>query len=190
MVSLSPTQMIIFVIVFVVGFGIFQIFTLKDKIFCTFIRKDRTEINKYAKANQGRIDFDNSYYNIIPNRTTLKLVWVFIFPTWIRCLKFKFDSNMPIDPTTWNNDYDNPADRKALDKTEDLRALFETQKNTLSSKNGKKSFLEGLMPILTIAGFLIIGYLVWKQGQKSDQLGYAMNTVQSQFLDLMKALGK
>jgi hypothetical protein len=99
---------------------------------------------------------------------------------------------MPIDPTTWNNDYDNPADRKALDKTDDLRSLLETQKTTLQGKGagGKKGMLESLMPILMIAGLLIIGYLCWKMQGQNDKLGYALNVLQQQFVDLQKALGK
>jgi hypothetical protein len=46
------------------------------------------------------------------------------------------------------------------------------------------------MPIIMIGGLIIIGYLVYTQGKKVDQAGYAMNTIQQQFLDLMKALDK
>jgi len=149
MPALSTSQLIIGFIVIIVIYGIFQIYTLKDKLQCTFIRKDRTEITKLVKMNQGRVIFDNAFYNIVPNRTILKMMWIFIFPTWIRCSIWKWDSNMPIDPTTWSNDYDNPADRKALDKTEDLMALQKTQETSLiKGGGGKKSFCNSSILIL------------------------------------------
>ena len=189
-ISLSTPQVFLIMVVFFIGFSFFQALSAQNKIYCTFIKRDGTEISKYAKLNQGRVEFENGYYNIVPNRITLKRVWFGVIPTKVVCAKWKWDSNMPIDPTTWKNDYDKPEDRAALDKTEDLRALFETQKVTLSTKGGKKGFLENLMPIIMIGGLIIIGYLVYTQGKKVDQAGYAMNTIQQQFLDLMRALGK
>lgn len=191
MPALSTMQVFIIMGLIVLGFSIYQAMGLQNKISCTFIRKDRTEIHKFAKVTQGRVDFDNAYYNIVPDRVTLKRVWCGIIPTYVKCAKWKWDSNMPIDPATWNNDYDNPADRKALDKTEDLRALLETQKSALVGKSGgKKSMLENLMPIIMIGGLVIIGYFVYTMKNNQDMLGMQSNVIQQQMLDIMKALGK
>lgn len=189
-ISLSTPQIFLIMVFIFIGLSFFQALKAQNKIYCTFIKRDGTEISKYAKLNQGRVEFENGYYNIIPNRITLKKVWFGVIPTKVVCAKWKWDSNMPIDPTTWKNDYDKPEDRAALDKTEDLRALFETQKNTLSTKSGKKSMLENLMPIIMIGGFLIVGYLVWKMNENVTSVGIQGNVTQQQLLDLMKALGK
>lgn len=188
--SLSTSQAFIVMAVFFIVYSIYSTWKLKDEVYCTFIRQDRTEINKYAKINQRKVDFDGAWYNIVPNRVTLKMVWKGIVPTWVKCLKFKWDSNMPLDPTTWNNTYDNPTDRKALNRSEAIQSLMTKQNTLLGAKGGKKTMLESLMPIIIIAGFLIMGYMVWKMQGQNDQLGFAMNTLQSQFVDLQKALGK
>lgn len=191
MPAISTMQMFIIMGLIVLSFSIYQAMGLQNKISCTFIRKDRTEIHKFAKVTQGRVDFDNAYYNIVPDRVTLKRVWCGIIPTYVKCAKWKWDSNMPIDPATWNNDYDNPADRKALDKTEDLRALLETQKSALAGKSGgKKSLLESLTPILMIGGLIIIGYLVYRQQSLIDRVGYGQNAIQEMLMKIQQNLPK
>jgi hypothetical protein len=189
-IAISPAQFFIFVIVFIVIWGIYQIYTLKDKIHCTFIRKDRTSITKLAKVKADRIDFDNKWYNLDIKRTTLKMVWVgFIFPTWVRCLIFRFDSNMPLDPADWSNDYDKPEDRKALNRSENIQSLMVNNKNSfIRGGSGKKSMLEQWIPLLTIVGFIALGYMLYQSQQKTDMLGQAINTVQSQLLEVMKNL--
>ena len=188
--ALSNSQLIIGVIVIFIGYSIFQVWSLKDKVYCTFIRRDTTEINKYEKIKSAKITFDNAYYNIVPDRVTLKLVWCGIIPTWVKCLKFKWDSNMPINPKDWNNTYDKPEDRKALNRTEAIQSLNRKQEGILTGKGGKQGMLEKLMPVLVIAGFLILGWITYQLMGKVDQTGLAMNTIQQQLLDLKKSMGK
>jgi hypothetical protein len=188
--SINPTQMFLVILVFFIGYSIFQTWSLKDKVYCTFRRKDKVLISKVVKLKQGRVSFENGWYDLDSGRTTLRLVWQGIIPTWVRCLDFRCNSRYALDPDDFKNDADNPNDRAALDMTDDLRALFETQKTSLSKGSGKKSLLEGLMPILTIGGFIILGYLVYQQGAKMDMLGTQGNVTQQQIVDLMRALGK
>jgi hypothetical protein len=191
MLNLSPTQLIIAVIVIFLAYGIFQVYTLKDKVHCTFIRKDRTTLTKLAKVNQGRVIFDNGYYYIDIKRTTLKMVWMGFIPTWIRCLIFWSGSSKPLDPANnWNASYDDPQERKALNRNESIMSLMNKQNTVIAGKAAKKGMLESLMPIIMIGGFLIVGYLVYQMKQNQDLLGAQSNVLQQQLLDLMKALGK
>jgi len=184
--NISTTQMIIGIIVFFLAYSIFNTWQMKDKIKCTFIKQDGTEEDKYAKISQNRIDFSGRWFNLNSNRVILKLVWIGVIPTWVRCLKYKFDSNMPLDPRTWNNTYDNPADRKALNRAEAIQSLMTKQKTLLGASAGKKSFLESLMPIITIGGFIILGYVVYSIMQKQDQIGLAQNVIQEMLLKMQK----
>lgn len=191
MASLSTGQVLIGFLVIILAYGIYSVYTLKDKIHCTFIREDKTIVTKFAKVKMQKIDWENKWYNLDPKRTVLKLVWMGIIPTYVRCLIFKWDSNMPLDPTTWSNDYDNPADRKALDRSENLKSLLINTKTSVGMKsNQKKGMLEGLVPIIVIGGFLICGYMLWRMMQAQESLGTQYNVVQQQLLDLMKALGQ
>jgi hypothetical protein len=187
--SLSTTQIIIVFLVLILGYGIFSVYMLKDKVYCTFRRKDRVVINKVVNIKSGRVVFSNCWYDLDPRRTTQKIVWMGIIPTWVRCLDFREDSRYPLDPETFNNDADSPSDRAALDMTDDLRALLETQKIAMNQKgSGKKGMLESLMPIIMICGFLIIGYFVYKEQAMVNSIGMQGNVTQSQIQDLQKTI--
>ena len=190
MPAMSTSQILIMFIVIVLVYGVYTVYTLKDKIHCTFIGEDKTTFTKFAKMKSNRIEWRGGWYNLDITRTTLKLVWVGVIPTWVRCLIYKFDSNKPLDPTTWNNGYDRPEDRKALNRSEAIQSLMAKQNTVLSVKGGKKGMLEGMMPVLMIAGFLIVGYIVYTLMGKIDLLGTQNNIIQQQMLDIMHALGK
>jgi hypothetical protein len=183
--------MLIGLIIIFLVYGVYQVYTLKDKVHCTFIRKDRTTITKLVKVSQNRVEFDKGWYYIDIKRTTLKMVWMGFIPTWIRCLIYWSGSNKPLDPANnWNASYDDPQERKALNRTESIQSLMNKQQTVIVGKGAKKGMLENLMPIIMIGGFLIVGYLVYTMKQNQDLLGAQSNILQQQLLDLMKALGK
>lgn len=185
MLALSSSQLILGCVIIFIGFSIYQIYSLKDKIHCTFIKEDRTTIERIVKAKAGRIVFDGGWYKLDINRTTQKLKWIGIFPTWMRCLIYRFDSPVPLDPADWHNDF-KPEDRKALDRSDDIRALVEKSSGfNVKGGSNKKTFLESITPILTIAGFLILGYLIWKMQGNIDMLGNGQNYIESQLDQLI-----
>lgn len=189
MASLSTTQIIIVFLVLILGYGIFSVYMLKDKVYCTFRRKDRVVINKVVNIKSGRVVFSNCWYDLDPRRTTQKIVWMGIIPTWVRCLDFREDSRYPLDPETFNNDADSPSDRAALDMTDDLRALLETQKIAMNQKgSGKKGMLESLMPIILVAGILIVGYMCYQINSRVDKVGLATNVTQEQLINIQKSI--
>lgn len=180
--------MLVVIIIGFIGYSIYNTWSLKDKIYCTFIGQDGTQVHKYAKVKQSRIDWNGSWYNLNPGRITLKLVWMGIIPTWVRCLIFKWDSNMPLDPKTWNNDYDNPRDRKALNRTEDLQSLMLNNKKSLINAGGKKSPLEQFLPIIMIIGIVGLGLLVYQQKTMIDKLGNGQNYIEQQVDGLQRTI--
>ena len=190
MPAMSTSQILIMFIVIVLVYGVYSVYMLKDKVYCTFRTRDKTILHKTVKISAGKIIFNNAWYDIIAKRTSLRMVWMGIIPTWVRCLDFRWDSRYPLDPETFTNNADSPEDRAALDKTDDLKALMETQKTSLVKGGGKKSMLEGLMPIILVAGLLILGYMAYQQQQKTDMLGMSINVVQEQLLEIQKSSGK
>jgi hypothetical protein len=186
-----PTLMVVMLII-IVFYASYSAHKLKDQIWCTFRRKDKTRIEKWGKVKFGRIEFDGGWYYLNTKRTTIKMVTSGIhqiIPIWVRCLDFKYDSNQPLDPDTFNADYDNPNDRKALDKSEDLSALMTSQAHSLAGKQ-KQGLFDKLFPIIVIAGFCILGYFVYSNMQKTDAVGYGMNVVQTQLEQLKSLLAK
>lgn len=90
---------------------------------------------------------------------------------------------MPLDPKTFNNSYETPEMRKQLNMEEDVRALHEGNRKAQGTAKG--GALSGWMPIIVLCGFLILGYLTYSNMKKADQLGYAMNVIQTQLGKLL-----
>lgn len=187
--QLNLTTTLIILAVILIGYAVYATQSIQKKIYCTYIRKDKTRIDKWCKQEQARIDFDGGWYYINPKRIVL-ITWdkgIFsVFPTKIQSLLFKWDSNQPLDPETFDNAYEKPEDRKHLDKTEDLRAMYEGNKQAVQSTKQKQGMLAGYMPIILIAGFLIVGYLVWKLQGSMDMIGNGQNVIESMLGEIMK----
>lgn len=183
--SLNLQTMLLVVLGLTVVYAGYSAHMLKDRIYCTFRRKDKTRIEKWAKANQSRIDFDNGWYYLNPRRTTLTLVTKgihAIIPIWARCLDFRHDSSQALDPDTFTNAWESPEARKALNKEEDIRAYQQGNLQAIQGKQ-KKGMLEQFMPLLVVVGFLIVGYMVWTLTKKTDQLGLGLNVLQQMMMD-------
>ena len=187
--AIGNLQVLIVFALIIIGISYYKTWKLKDSIYCTFRRKDKTQISKFAKINQGRIDFDGGWYILDIKCTTLKFVMVNqIIPTWVRCLDYHDGAAHPLNPETFSASYDSPQERKALDRTQSIQSLMTKQNNMkfLSGASGKKGMLESLLPILTIAGFLILGYLVWKMQANIDLIGNGQNFMEGQLDQLLK----
>lgn len=177
---------VFFVIIIIAIFGmtVYSAYDKKDKIWCQFIRRDRTKMEMWVKTTQGRIKYGGGYYYVVTRRVTLML-WTkgihAVIPIWVRSLNFRYDSSMPLDPATGEYGWETPEARANLDKTEDIRALNEG--NVKAQGKQKQSVLSGWMPIITIIGFLIIGYMLYTQQQKTDMLGQAINVLQQMLMN-------
>jgi len=182
---LGLSQMLMWFPILILAFSAISAYRLKNQIWCTFRRRDRTKIEKFAKQGQNRIEFDGGWYHVRPERTTL-IMWTkgihAIVPTWVRSLDYRHDSALPLDPNTFSNTWETPEARKNLNKQEDISAFFQGNRTALVGKT-KQGMLERLVPILTIAGFLIVGYMLWRQQGQIDQVGFGINTIQKMIMD-------
>ena len=97
---------------------------------------------------------------------------------------YRWDSSQPLDPKNFNNEYESPESRKQLDKEEDIRALHEG--NRKAQGQGKQGMLSGWMPLITVIGFVVLGFVIYMVLKKIDQLGFAMNVIQQQLGQLGK----
>ena len=167
MPNLSMIQILVGFFVIILGVSFYQVYTLKDRIYCSFVRRDKTQIHKLAKITQDRIDFDGAWYNIDIRCTTQKFQFVGILPTWTRCLNYRYNSAHPINPDTGTNNYDDPKEKKALDRSASIQSLANKQNTIMGAKAGKKGMLESLMPIILVLGILILGYLSYSSIKKN-----------------------
>ena len=178
------STLLIMLLLFIVIYSSYSAHSLKDKIRCTFRRRDRTRLERFAKAKQKRIDFDNGWYYINPKYTTLSL-WSqgvhAIIPTWIRVLDFRHDSPEALNPDTFTNSWESPEARKALNKEEDIRAYSAGNVASLA-KSKPQGMLDRFFPIIVIGAVCAIGYMLYSLSGKVDMLGQAVNTLQKMMM--------
>ncbi len=178
----SPVVLII-ILALVIFYASYETHKLKTKIRCIFIRADNTIREKWINAHQRRVEFDDGWYHVLPDRALLTLLdkGIFaLFPTKAESLIFTSGSDMPMNAKTFNTGWGTPEARKALSKEEDILALRRSQQQ-LGSKQ-KRTLFEGWMPIITIGGFLILGYLQYTQNNKADMIGQAVNVLQQMMM--------
>ncbi len=184
--SLSPTTTWFVFIILIVAYLAYDTRSLSKKVFCTFRGRDGTRLTKWATMTQGRILHDNGWYYVRPDRTYQALYTGglhFLIPTWIRCSDYKWDSPQPLDPKTWNNDYETPEQRRQLDKEEDIRALHEGNRKAQGAM--KQGALSNFMPIIIVIGFVAVGFVIYMVSKKIDNVGFALNVVQAELAKLM-----
>jgi len=143
---------------------------LKGKMLCTFRRANKTMVEKLVPAGKTEVIFDGGKYNVNSRRITLFLYKRGIhqfFPTYIPRLDFSFDSPDPLDPENFQNSWDTPESRLASGQAESFQAFAKG----IDTQIGKKSrFPEWLFPAITIGAVLVIGYLVYQQGEHLSYL--------------------
>lgn len=184
--NLSPSTTYIILALFVIAYLSFDTYTLSKKIHCTFRRRDNTKLTKWAKMTQGNIEFDGGIYRVRPDRTYQQLYTGglhILVPTWIRCSDYRWDSQLPLDPKTFSNEYATPEEQKQLEMEDDIRGLHEGNRKAQGAAKG--GALSGWMPIIVLCGFLILGYLTYSNMKKADQVGFALNVVQQQLGKLL-----
>jgi hypothetical protein len=161
----------------------FEAHTAKERIWCSFRRKDKTLIHKWArrKKNGGwdDIEFEGGLYHVEPDRTIFgwKLLLGF-FPIGVRCADFRHNSGRALDPDTFDNSY-TPEQRKELNIADDIRDFANGNASSVGGKM-KKNMLESLMPIIVVIGFLILGYLVFNMQKSMTLLGKSQQYIEQQ----------
>jgi hypothetical protein len=173
-----------FALLLIIVYQSYTTYAYKDKIFCTFRRRDKTKIEKWVKSAQGRIAFDNGWYDVDPARTVLQLKWMPL-PIWIRTLDFRHDSSLALHPDTFDNTL-TPEGRKQMNITDDLRALEQGNQSSLAPGKLQQGMLSKWLPIIVIVGFVIIGYFVFSQQKKLDMLGAGQNFIEQSLSQLLQ----
>ena len=184
------SQYLIYAILAIVIYSIFSGYNLRNKIYCTFRTRDKTKVYKWVKAIDGyRIEWGNGWYYIDIKRCVLAFKWVGILPLWVRTLDFRFDASKALDPETFDNAYESPEERKALNVKDDMQAANQGSQRALAP-GGKVSgmFGGGLMPILMIGGILLSLYFSYTAANRTDKVGVQGNATQIQIQDVQKSV--
>ena len=177
---MDSQQLLIFVIIIGVAYAAFCSHRAKSRVYCTFVRRDKTVGHKWALAKNGeRIEFGGGWYYVVMERVTLEALdsgLNMLFPTMIRRLDFTYGKSSPRDPQTGGYDWETPEARKNLSKREDIEALeLGSQKALGKAKGGA---MGGWLPIALIVGMVVIGYFVYQMSGQIDAVGRALNVLQ------------
>lgn len=177
------SNIIAILLVFILAYQAYTTYTLKDKIYCTFLRANKTKVEKWAKDTQRKIDFDGGWYDVDPARVVLHLKWNPL-PVWIRTSTYRHDSPRPLNPDTFDNKY-TPEERKQLDKKDDIAELQAGNRQALSSGKQKVA-IGGWLPIIILIGFVIVGFMLYQQQGKINQIGNGQNAIESMLSQLLQ----
>jgi hypothetical protein len=179
----SGTLLIIFA-VFIIAYYVYQVYTTRNRVWCVFRRRDRGRIEKWAKVDQTRIEFDGGWYDVDPGRITFGIKWMPL-PLAVKVLDFRHDSSLALDPSSFNNEY-TPTQRKQLGISDDLRDFAEGQQQSFGGKPAKKSMLEQWFPIIVILLIIVLGYMTYSINKKVDLVGFGNNAIQEQLNELQQ----
>ncbi len=154
-----------YVFLFILFYLTYVAYDWRNKIWCSYRRRDRTKIERWTKSNKkgqwGDVEFEGGLYHVEPGRTTL--IWKMVlgfFPMPARSLDFRHDSARALDPDTFENSFTAEA-RKELDTTDEVRAMSEGHQKALGSKK-KGGFLADYMPIIMLIGFVALGFMIFQ----------------------------
>jgi hypothetical protein len=154
----------------------YSLWSLQGRIKCQFHRKDRTVIEKTIKVKDKQVWFDNGCYQINPKRFSIKWfkLWS-VFPYPMLFQEWKWDTDQPIDPSTFKNSWDSPEARNAADSEKDWRNM----NGGLDAQSGaiKQTGLMKWLPFITI-GVLVIG-LVFLYSTFNGKLGVIEEQLQN-----------
>jgi hypothetical protein len=182
---LNTTSLLLYFLASVLIYLTYIAHNIKNKIWCSYRRPDRTKIERWvAIGKDGRwsdVEFDGGWYHVEPSRTVLMWkVFLGFFPMPIRCLDFRHDSARALDPSTFQNSIDAQM-RKDLDKTDELRAIFKASSEQAANiKKRRGGMFEGYTPIILLIGFVVLGWFMYQMIGKLDMIGNGQNLVESQ----------
>ncbi len=174
-------------LIFIVLWQVFSAYNYGNKIWCTFRTREKTLIGKWVKANDGTVVFGRGKYTVDPSRVFLGIKWLPL-PMWVKIADFRYNSPLALEPHSFDNSL-TPERRTQLDISDAVEGYTRGGQKALAASK-KKGFMEGWLPILLIAGIVIIGYLVYKQQARIDLLGNGQNAIQQQLSQIIERLGK
>jgi hypothetical protein len=154
----------------------YSLWGLQGKIHCQFHRKDRTVIDRRIKMTDKKVSFGKGDYEVNPKRFSIKWfkLWS-IFPYPMIFQEWKWDTDQPLDPTTFKNAPDSPEALQASNSEKDWKNF--NYEGSDKSGGGKESGLMKWLPLIT-AGVVVIG-LFFLYSTFNGKLGIIEQQIQS-----------
>ncbi len=153
--------------------------SMRNKVHCVFRSATGEKIEKLRPVKSRHVIFEGRKYDIDTRRHTL-IEWrrgIFaLFPTKIYSYDFSFYSRHPLDPNNIKATWDSPENANRLNQEEALGAFL---RHAPAITGKKQSGIMQWLPIIAIIVVVIVGFLVYQQGQH-------INIMQQQIENLAK----
>lgn len=180
--ALDPVSVFIIFLIFLVLYASYLLNKAKNNIYCMFIKYDGTWVNKWVKPKLTQVDFAGGWYYLNKKLLISKVLDTGVyklFPTKVDAQIFTQGDPDPMNPYNFTIASLTPEARKALDKTEDIAALYQGNRASLQAGR-KKGLLEGMMPIVQVITVVAIGYILYIL----DKVGMSINVLQQMMLEM------
>lgn len=150
----------------VVGMAWYANYSKRNKIYCSFIRVNKTSIHKFVKMSSQYVVFEGTRRNIIPSC----IVWDWwdkgfvhmLFPQWVGTLTFSYSSPYPIDPNTLQPMILSAEVRKLMNKEE----MWRDYNKTLTPPTAKKqTAFQQYLPWLAVGLVVLLAVYVYTNNQ-------------------------
>ncbi len=177
-----------YLLIFYIGGAALSAYSKRNKILCTFRKKDGGYDQKWVKKDvDNNVAFDGALYDVMPDRTYTRWwtggLFNAIIPTFIKCSDYRWDSRFPLNPKDFKNDWDeNPTVRRNLNKAQSIADLARGSRQSMGV--GKQGILEKYQPFIMLAGFAAIMWFIMQFSKRMDSMGAAINYIQEQITRL------
>lgn len=165
---MSPQTLVVLVLLLFVGLVAYSAIRLRNKVYCSFRRIDKTKVEKFVPRHARYVVFDGERYKIDTKRVIL--LWYNrgihqFFPQWVPSLDYSWYSEVAHNPDDFEDTWDTPAARNAASSEEDWKGF----NRAMREQAGKKgSFFEQYKMIIIVLAVVAVGFLFYSQGQASD----------------------
>lgn len=143
---------------------------LRNKIYCTFRRVNKTKLEKFVQMTSRYIVFDGRKYDIIPSCITF--IWwnkgliYSLFPQWVASLDYTHDNRFPHDPNTLKPAIISPEVRNTMNKEEWTKSYAKTFTPPTTKK---QTVLNQYLPWMAIGLVALMGFYVFVNFQSIQE---------------------
>lgn len=166
---MNPQLLLIGVVLFIFISACYSANKLHNKIHIYYRRVDRALIEKDVKLGAQTVSFYGFEYKILPDRVG-NMEWKrgihALLPIWRHYLIFDWDNDIPQDPSSYEQKVISPRVRNLINQEARMGAFA---KGVREQSTGKKaSGLAQYLPLIAIAGVVILGFALYTMSQKMN----------------------
>ena len=137
----------------------------RNKILCLYTGKDKTDEEKWISVDKGFVIFRGRKFDIISRRITS--FWLtrginWLFPTKVNCLKYSWYSRFPHNPDNYEDVWETPETRAAIDTSELVKSYFRTSTPTSVKPS---SMVSQYLPWVSIVLVVLVGFWLYSNMQ-------------------------